>query len=564
MRNRTSLVLGSTHLVLLFACNGGGGSGTGGVDTGGTTDGGLDSTGVQTSANDTSAENGTAMTGADTGVTSADDSGSGTAGASESGCMGECTVDDDCLPGQSCLACTCLGEPTGCDAWGAGAFGDCVTMGNAACMGNGTCVVDDPAAATAGVCFATGCETPCDCPQPPKGFEAQVGCEDLIGDDMLDCFIDCGGGAACPDGMFCFMGTLCFWGEAPAGVPPYGDCVNEGAGPCEEGICVSDDPADPTVGACFSPCMDAADCPAPRSGAAPAICDDITGDMMNECMLDCSDDQACPDGMICENQFGICLWEVVVPAEPGYGDCANAAEAVACVEGETCFTSDGGAVCSAPCTMPEDCPPAPASGDAPVACADLGGGASQCHLDCSAGQACPSGSTCFNDTYCRFTTQLLFEHFDGGVLPDGWTVVDVDGNTPAGGVSFINQAWTVAAQLTPGDFAAYSTSWYLPAAQADDWLITPQITPSATSQLQWIAQAPDENFPDGYEVRVSTATADPADFTDVLLTIDAEMADYTPHSLDLSAYADMPIFIAFRNNSNDMFVLIVDEVLVTL
>lgn len=556
MRTRSSLGLALTSIAALLACNGGGGTATTGDSSGSTTDDSASATDTDT-VSTTATTTDTTMTA----TTVADSS------SSDGGCMGECAVDDDCLPGQSCLECICIGTPVGCAEWGEGEYANCVEGGNTVCgAANGGCVVDDPADATVGVCYFGGCTEKCDCPAPPAGFEEQVDCFNFLGDDALECAISCSGGGACPDGMFCFMGAICFWGDEPAGVPPYGDCVNDGGAQCEGGICISDNPADPTFGGCNPPCMAVGDCPPAPSGDAPPACVDITGDMNNECILDCSGGETCPDGMVCIEDFGLCAWPVVQEPVPGYGDCQNEDAMLVCVGEETCLDDATGGVCSAPCTAPTDCPAAPATGDAPVACGDLGGGADTCYLDCSGGQTCPDLMECVDDSYCHWTelSYMLEEDFEGGALPAEWTVTDVDGNTVNAMVNFIDAAWTVTDELQAGmNFAAYSTSWYTPAGMSDDWLITPQVTPSATSQLRWLATAPDQDFPDGYEVRVSTMSTDTADFTDVLLTVDAELGAFTARAVDLSAYAGMPIYVAFRNTSNDDFLLLVDNVRVS-
>jgi hypothetical protein len=38
-----------------------------------------------------------------------------------------------------------------------------------------------------------------------------VSCEDVTGDMVEECIIDCTGGATCPTGMICFDGFLCAW-----------------------------------------------------------------------------------------------------------------------------------------------------------------------------------------------------------------------------------------------------------------------------------------------------------------------------------------------------------------
>jgi hypothetical protein len=117
------------------------------------------------------------------------------------------------------------------------------------------------------------------------------------------------------------------------------------------------------------------------------------------------------------------------------------------------------------------------------------------------------------------------------------------------------------------NYGAYSTSWYEPVGMADDWLVTPQITLGPSSDLSWETWAPDAAYPDGYEVRISTAGPDVAGFmaNPALFTIADEASTFTSHTVDLAAagYMNEAVYIAFRNNSNDEFVLVVDDVQVT-
>jgi hypothetical protein len=214
-------------------------------------------------------------------------SGSGSDGASESGSDG----------GLMCVD------------WGEGVLGDCL-------LDNGTgslapCEAgDNPAQCignpyvTSGVCtFA--CNSLCDCPAPAPGFESQHSCGDLTGDGMDECFIACDPGHGCPDGMICFFNTVCHFGEP---LPTYGDCVNQLGMPCANGPCLYDDPNSPSLGVCGQDCASVDECPMPTSGDAPVMCTDI-GVGATLCLLDCSDAQQCPDGMICDpDGSGVCLW----------------------------------------------------------------------------------------------------------------------------------------------------------------------------------------------------------------------------------------------------------------
>ncbi|PZU78300.1 MAG: hypothetical protein DI529_17950, partial [Chryseobacterium sp.] len=113
-----------------------------------------------------------------------------------------------------------------------------------------------------------------------------------------------------------------------------------------------------------------------------------------------------------------------------------------------------------------------------------------------------------------------------------------------------------------GDYAAMSTSWYNPAGASNDWLISPQIAlPAAVSVLKWDAKAQDADYPDGYKVMLSTNGGNTvADFTVQLYSTAAENSTWTSREVSLAAYVGQTVRIAFVNNSNDMFVLLVDNI----
>ncbi len=96
-----------------------------------------------------------------------------------------------------------------------------------------------------------------------------------------------------------------------------------------------------------------------------------------------------------------------------YENCVNMAGAIdntPCMApgAATClFTGPMGAptggVCSIQdCVDPCDCPAAPASGNAVISCDDVTGVPADlfCYLDCSMGETCPTGMTCFGGFLC--------------------------------------------------------------------------------------------------------------------------------------------------------------------
>lgn len=169
----------------------------------------------------------------------------------------------------------------------------------------------------------------------------------------------------------------------------------------------------------------------------------------------------------------------------------------------------------------------------------------------------------------QVNAQVVFEEKFTGGMPGTWSVFDVDGNTPATNVNFIDTAWTVLAGLntTFPDTAAWSTSWYAPAGASNDWMITPAITlPPDDALLTFRAVAPDQNYPDGYEVRVFTVAPNAGNLTTstVIYTNPGESDTWTNRSISLAAYTGQTIYIAFRNNANDKFLLGVDDVKVAV
>lgn len=157
---------------------------------------------------------------------------------------------------------------------------------------------------------------------------------------------------------------------------------------------------------------------------------------------------------------------------------------------------------------------------------------------------------------------IMSENFDAALtLPAGWAQYNVDGLTVNGGVSFMGtNAWTVRA-ATGGNIIT-STSWYTPAAASNDWLVTPAITiPAGPASLKYDIQAQDAAFPDGYQVYVSSTGNTVADFAAAAIYTEAAApSTYTTRFVDLAAFAGSTVYIAFRNTSNDMFLLNLDNI----
>ncbi len=165
-----------------------------------------------------------------------------------------------------------------------------------------------------------------------------------------------------------------------------------------------------------------------------------------------------------------------------------------------------------------------------------------------------------------------FTSATGVGLPAGWLQNNVDAKTPANvasinSYSFGTNAWVtrnMSASTDPATAAhgriAASTSYYAPVGASNDWLITPSFTVPTNGVLSWAANAPDASYPDGYLVKISTTGTLTTDFSTTLLTVPAESSTWNTRSVNLNAYAGQAVHIAFVNNSNDMYLLWLDDV----
>ena len=189
-----------------------------------------------------------------------------------------------------------------------------------------------------------------------------------------------------------------------------------------------------------------------------------------------------------------------------------------------------------------------------------------------------------NNAHAQILT-LFSEDFDGipgptaggaGTynFPSGWLLANVDNRTPSGSVAYMNEAWERREDFATNvnDSAAFSTSWYSPAGQADDWMWTPGIPLTGTNiTLSWEAKAYDPSFADGYEVRIMVIPptggtgniGNMLSASDLLFSIPAENTAWTTRTVSISSYVGKTVYIGFRNNTTDRFLLLIDDVTVT-
>lgn len=162
--------------------------------------------------------------------------------------------------------------------------------------------------------------------------------------------------------------------------------------------------------------------------------------------------------------------------------------------------------------------------------------------------------------------QIIYSNtFDGGL--NGMTIMDMDGNEPHPYVSEFGGTWSNLDKTRFDEYpsqAAISASYYQPFGKSDDWLITPAINIPETAVMTWDGLSLDNQNRDAYEVLVSTTDNSPSSFTEVLFKVEKEENVLTTRTLSLNDYEGQTIYIAFRNVSNDKFLLVIDNIFVRL
>lgn len=156
---------------------------------------------------------------------------------------------------------------------------------------------------------------------------------------------------------------------------------------------------------------------------------------------------------------------------------------------------------------------------------------------------------------------VFSEDFEGGALPEGWSVIDADGDGYNFGIS-------TSVKTGSGDPTAFGTycmasASYINGSGAltpDNWLITPQLDLDGTLHVFFCGQ--DAGFAaEHFAVYVSTSGKTVADFTTALIPeTTAKGTPPTEYTADLSAYAGQKGYIAIRHfNCTDQYMLNVDN-----
>lgn len=199
-----------------------------------------------------------------------------------------------------------------------------------------------------------------------------LGCTTGVDDGFTGTFTGPPANTSEPPGVTTFEETM--GSGASSGAGSMGGSADEGSGSTAPGTTVELDGTTSGEG-CNPPCAADETCmlgtcvPTSDSTTGPPACNDVPGN------------------------YAVCLG-------PG-----NAVDTSACDGANNCLTAGNpviAGVCSVtPCADTCDCPAAPATGTAPIACDAITGGPEQfCYLDCSGGQTCPTGMVCFGEVAC--------------------------------------------------------------------------------------------------------------------------------------------------------------------
>ncbi|MFH0866050.1 MAG: choice-of-anchor J domain-containing protein [Bacteroidota bacterium] len=168
----------------------------------------------------------------------------------------------------------------------------------------------------------------------------------------------------------------------------------------------------------------------------------------------------------------------------------------------------------------------------------------------------------FNVLANKEIRSVTTESFEGTFPPTGWTKQNPDGGTGwaqcADGTTPLD-GWNGGTQSVPpggGGFVAYCTWTTGGATSNDQWLISPQISVTASDSLSfylWFFGA----YIDTLEIRISTTGNSTADFTtqiDLIDTIDlTPMSSWHKLSYSLAPYAGQQIYVAFRERVADNY-----------
>ena len=165
-----------------------------------------------------------------------------------------------------------------------------------------------------------------------------------------------------------------------------------------------------------------------------------------------------------------------------------------------------------------------------------------------------------------------------------WTIADVDGSTTYGieDHTFPNSGAAMAyivfnpanvepsmetdEAILPHSGSKFAACFAATSPPNNDWIITPSISLGSNSSLNfWVKSYTAQYGLERYKVGVSTTNNDPASFTIISggSYLEAAAAAWQEKQFDLSGYDGMEVYIGIQCVSNDAFIFMLDDVIVS-
>ena len=180
--------------------------------------------------------------------------------------------------------------------------------------------------------------------------------------------------------------------------------------------------------------------------------------------------------------------------------------------------------------------------------------------------------------------ELTFEEQDDfAQIFDPWTVIDVDAGATYGftGTTFpgafdpmayiaFNPATTEPPMIDDPEIQPYAGERFgacfatVPPPFNDDWMISPQVQLGDNSLLNFYVKSYTGDYGlEKYNVGVSTTGMNPGDFTMLNTGVLEAPVVWTEETFDLSAYDGQLVYVAIQCVSEDAFVFMIDNLMIT-
>ena len=165
-----------------------------------------------------------------------------------------------------------------------------------------------------------------------------------------------------------------------------------------------------------------------------------------------------------------------------------------------------------------------------------------------------------------FETDEELDYGEKPALPEGFIFKVEDSGTVNSGISDEfpnNEAWNYIEINTHelyGDWMFGAASWLDGTERADRWCIFPKVKVTGeNADAVWASNSADPDFPETYEVLVSSTGTETADF-EKLLTVENDANQPGLHGVDLSKYDGKEIYLAIRLVTAYGYFLTIDNV----